>query len=59
MSRDWKLIGKGLVPEVPEAQLEKLQATLQTLETHLASLKEIVPHDTEPATIFVANEEHT
>jgi hypothetical protein len=59
MSRDWKLIAKGLVPEVPEAELEKLQATLQTLETHLASLKETLLHDTEPATIFVPNEEHT
>jgi hypothetical protein len=58
MAKDWKLIAKGLDPEVPESQVEKVRAALQALEVELATLMETLSHDTEPATIFVPTEEH-
>jgi hypothetical protein len=59
MAKNWKLIAKSLDPEVPESQLEKVQAALQALEVQLSTLMETLSHDTEPATIFVPTEEHT
>jgi hypothetical protein len=62
MSRDWNLIAKGIVPEIPEPQLEKVVGVLQALETQFAPLLQRLPHDTEPALIFPsfpAPEEHS
>ena len=61
MSRDWKLIAKGIAPEIPEPELEKVFGVLQALETQFAPLRQSLPHDTEPALIFPpfpAPEEH-
>jgi hypothetical protein len=52
MSRDWNLIAKGIAPEIPEPQLEKVVGVLQALETQFVPLLQRLPHDTEPAVIF-------
>jgi hypothetical protein len=57
MTRDWKLVAKGLNLQIPEPDLEKIQATLQGLEVQFASLIKALPHETEPATIFPCSEE--
>ena len=54
MSRDWNLIAKGIAPEIPEPQLEKVVGVLQALETQFVPLLQRLPHDTEPAVIFPA-----
>jgi len=61
MTRDWKLIAKGIAPEIPELELEKVVGVLQALETQFAPLRQSLPHETEPAVIFApcpAPEEH-
>jgi hypothetical protein len=52
MSRDWNLIAKGIAPEIPEPELEKVVSVLQALETQFAPLRQSLPHETEPALIF-------
>ena len=52
MSRDWNLIAKGIAPEIPERELEKVVSVLQALETQFAPLRQSLPHETEPAVIF-------
>jgi hypothetical protein len=52
MSRDWNLIAKGIAPEIPEPELEKVVSVLQALETQFAPLRQSLPHETEPAVIF-------
>ncbi|MCI0418309.1 MAG: hypothetical protein L0387_35880 [Acidobacteria bacterium] len=59
MPRDWKLIAKGLAPEIPEPELEKVRANLQGLEGEFASLIQTLPHDIEPAIILPSFEEHS
>jgi hypothetical protein len=58
MPRDWKLIAKGIAPEIPQPELEKVVGVLQALETQFAPLRQSLPHETEPALIFPAPEEH-
>jgi hypothetical protein len=55
MSRDWKRIAKGIAPEIPETDLEKVITVLQALETQFAPLLQRLPHDTEPALVFPAS----
>jgi hypothetical protein len=52
MSRDWNLIAKGIAPEIPEPELEKVVNVLQALESQFAPLRKKLPHETEPALIF-------
>ena len=52
MSRDWNRIASGIAPEIPAPELEKVVNVLQALETQFASLRQSLPHDTEPAVIF-------
>ncbi|HEU0005980.1 MAG TPA: hypothetical protein VFS12_08315 [Terriglobia bacterium] len=61
MSRDWKLVAKGIAPEIPDPELEKVVDILRALETQFAPLLRSLPHDTEPALVFPpfpAPEEH-
>jgi len=62
MPRDWKLIAKGIAPEILEQDLEKVVGVLQALETQFVPLHLRLEHDTEPAVIFPpspASEEHS
>ena len=52
MPRDWNQIAKGIAPEIPQSELEKVILVLQTLEQQLAPLRQSLPHQTEPAVIF-------
>jgi len=52
MPRDWKLIAKGIAPEIPQPELEKVVGVLQALETQFEPLRQSLPHETEPALIF-------
>jgi len=52
MPRDWNLIAKGIAPEIPAPELEKVIGVLQALETQFVPLLRCLPHDTEPAVIF-------
>jgi hypothetical protein len=53
MSRNWKLIAQGIAPEIPEPELDRAVAVLRALENQYSPLLERLPHDTEPAVIFL------
>jgi hypothetical protein len=53
MSRNWKLIAQGVAPEIPEPELDRAVAVLQALVEQFAPLLERLPHDTEPALVFL------
>ena len=52
MPRDSKLIAKGIAPEIPGPELEKVAGVLEALETQVEPLFRHLPHETEPALIF-------
>lgn len=53
MPRNWKLIAQGIAPEIPEPERDRAVAVLRALEVQFASLLQRLPHDTEPAIIFI------
>jgi len=57
MSKDWKKIARGNRLEIPEADLERILATLDGLEAAFRPLARGLPQDSEPASIFRAEEE--
>ena len=57
MTKDWELIAKGLAPEIPSSDMEKIRVTLQSLEDQLESLLKSLPHEIEPAFVFQGSEE--
>jgi hypothetical protein len=57
MNRDWKSIARGLALDIPESEIEKIEAPLQDLTNHFNSILDTLPHETEPAVIFRCGEE--
>jgi Asp-tRNA(Asn)/Glu-tRNA(Gln) amidotransferase C subunit len=57
MAKDWRLIAKATGLKSSESELEKIQTTLQTLESQFGSLMEKLPHDTEPVVLCSCSEE--
>jgi hypothetical protein len=52
MPKDWKAIADGLNVQIPDSDMEKIQASLNGLDSAFQPLLENLPHDTEPAVIF-------
>jgi hypothetical protein len=49
---DWLTIARARGLQAPQAELERIAAVLEALETALAPLVRGIPLDTEPATVF-------
>lgn len=54
MSKDWKKIAKASGLSIPDASLDRIAQTLDSLEADLRPLLRAVPAETDPAPIFRA-----
>jgi hypothetical protein len=52
MAKNWTSIAAGLSLDIPESDLEKIQASLDSLDKAFQPLLKTLPHDTEPAVMF-------
>lgn len=59
MARDWKLLAEALALEIPAPDIEKVSAPLDALEAAFRPLAAAIPHEVEPAVIFLCPEEET
>ena len=59
MPKNWKLLAAGLNAEIPDSDMEKIQASLDTLDKAFQPLLKNLPHDTEPAVMFQCHTEET
>jgi len=59
MPKNWKLIAAGLKLEIPDSDIDKIQASLNSLDSAFQPLLENLPHDTEPAVMFQCQPEES
>jgi hypothetical protein len=52
MSKNWKAIAAALSLDIPEDELETIQAPLDSLDKAFQPLLKTLRHDTEPAVMF-------
>ncbi|MCC7175851.1 MAG: hypothetical protein IT159_11705 [Bryobacterales bacterium] len=50
--RKWNLIARGLAPEIPDAEVDKIVPALDGLEALLRPQVEAMPYEAEPAVVF-------
>jgi len=59
MPKNWKAIAAALNVEIPDSEMERIQASLDSLDTAFQPLLSNLPHDTEPAVMFQCHTEET
>jgi len=52
MPKNWKAIAAALNVQIPDSDMEKIEASLNSLDNAFQPLLENLPHDTEPAVMF-------
>ena len=57
MATDWKALARARQLNIPDADLDRVIAALDTLETAFRALARAIPHDIEPAITFHLAEE--
>ena len=55
--KDWKKIASANNLNIPDADLERITASLDALEAAFRPLVKSIPHEVEPAVTFVIPEE--
>ena len=53
MTRDWKLLAKALSLDIPDPDIEKITPPLDALEASFRPLAAAIPHEIEPAVVFL------
>jgi hypothetical protein len=57
--KDWKRLAEGLDLNIPEPDLERIRAPLNTLEASFRPLVSKLPLETEPAYLLLVPEDGT
>jgi hypothetical protein len=59
MPKNWKAIAAGLNAQIPERDMEKIEASLNSLDSAFQPLLDNLPHHTEPAVMFQCQPEES
>ena len=51
--KDWKLLASALDLDIPEAEMERVKASLDAVETAFRPLADTIPLETEPAYVLL------
>lgn len=55
MTRDWHALARALALDIPEPDLDRIKPALDALEAAFRPLAGNVPHEVEPAVVFICD----